>query len=239
MYYEFSIFTDENPCKVFLQTGFYTFSQSNITHKHNYAEIHLVSGGNAVFKVANEVSELRDGEMLIIPKGIFHSWSICTSDTLHTAFQIDMDLNSPSITETDKYVVRGLFNEIAKCRESKDHKRIEAYIPLICSYIKEDRTGKSCPMADPGMIIETFFATYYDKPVSLRDLADMLHLSDRQTERLVKEHTGNTFKKELASTRITVAEYLRSTTDMSLTEIAQYVGYRSYAGFWKAIKKHE
>jgi AraC-like DNA-binding protein len=35
-----------------------------------------------------------------------------------------------------------------------------------------------------------------------------------------------------------MAKHLIATTDMSLGEVADYVGYRSYAGFWKAMKKY-
>ena len=239
MHYEMSVYIDEKTCKVFLQDGFYTYmSSTKITHKHNYSEIHIVSGGSAVFKVSKEVITVKDGEILVIPKGIFHSWVNESPDTLHSAFQIDLSVDTLSIITADSSVVRGLFNEIAKCNESKDHSVIAAYIPLLCSYLKKESISNIPQIVDYGMIIENFFSTCYNRQVNLCDLADMLHLSERQTERLVKEHTGNTFKEELAATRITVAKHLLDTTDMSLSEIAQYIGYRSYAGFWKAMKKY-
>ncbi len=239
MHYEISVYLDEKPCKVFLQDGFYTYmSYSKIIHKHNYTEIHIVSGGSATFKISKETITVMDGEILVIPRGVFHSWVNESPLTLHSAFQIDLSIDTPSVIATDTSVVRGMFNEIAKCNESKDHSVITAYIPLLCSYLKKARTGSIPQVVDYGIIIESFFSTCYDRQVNLCDLADMLHLSERQTERLVKEHTGNTFKEELAATRITVARHLLDTTDMSLSEIAQYVGYRSYAGFWKAMKKY-
>ena len=41
----------------------------------------------------------------------------------------------------------------------------------------------------------------------------------------------------ISSTRVMIAKQLLRSSDMSLSEIAEYVGYRSYAGFWKAMKK--
>ena len=71
----------------------------------------------------------------------------------------------------------------------------------------------------------------------MRDIANYLHLSERQSERLIIDYTGHSFRDELVATRMNMAKILFSTTDMSLSEISQYVGYKSYNGFWKAAKK--
>ena len=36
-----------------------------------------------------------------------------------------------------------------------------------------------------------------------------------------------------------VAEHLSKTTDMTLEDISRYIGYKSYAGFWKAKKRRD
>jgi len=45
-----------------------------------------------------------------------------------------------------------------------------------------------------------------------------------------------TFKKMLIHTRMTTARHMENTTDLPLSKIAEYVGYSSYSGFWKAYK---
>ena len=71
----------------------------------------------------------------------------------------------------------------------------------------------------------------------LCDLAEIPHLSERQTERLVIKHMGKSFKEALLDIRTEMAKKLMETTDMPMSEIAKSVGYKSYAGFWKAMKK--
>ena len=73
--------------------------------------------------------------------------------------------------------------------------------------------------------------------IRIEDLAKELHLSTRQTERLVFANTGNTFGNELTLTRIAIAKHLIKTTDMKLSDVAEYVGYKSYAGFYKALNR--
>ena len=36
-----------------------------------------------------------------------------------------------------------------------------------------------------------------------------------------------------------IANQLMQAEDASLEQIAKYVGYRSYSGFWKAMKRYE
>ena len=43
--------------------------------------------------------------------------------------------------------------------------------------------------------------------------------------------------QELTLQRMTVAAHLVTHTQMSMEEIAQYVGYQSYSGFWKAWRR--
>ena len=50
---------------------------------------------------------------------------------------------------------------------------------------------------------------------------------------------GRSFRGALTVTRMQVAERLINISAMPLTEVAQYVGYRSYAGFWKAYQKYK
>ena len=59
-----------------------------------------------------------------------------------------------------------------------------------------------------------------------------------EMERLVIKHTGHTFREELTAHRTEMGRYLLDNSEMSPGEIARYVGYRSYAGFRKAMKKN-
>ena len=81
----------------------------------------------------------------------------------------------------------------------------------------------------PGFISEGY----------LSDLADQLHISERHAERLVLQYTGRSFREELVAVRMRIAHQLMQAENASLEQIAKYVGYRSYSGFWKAMKRYE
>ena len=73
-----------------------------------------------------------------------------------------------------------------------------------------------------------------DKPVIVHDREAHADCLD-----IVREYKGLRGVFHCYSGSWEMAKELLKTTDMSLGEICRYVGYRSYAGFWKAMKKYE
>lgn len=224
--------------KVFLQNGFYSSTPPTpYMHKHNYPEVHCVSGGSATFAVDDSEYALGDGLLLVIPGGVYHG-CVCIDGTAnHTAFQIDIEVTAAEIHSISGNVITEFISEIDRCDKNGDHGRVAAFISLICSYFLPSVEARR--ITDSGFLISEFFSNRYGTDARLENLAEILHLSPRQTERLVELHTGRSFREELTATRMLVADRLLKITDMPLCEVAQYVGYRSYAGFWKAYQKYK
>ena len=84
-----------------------------------------------------------------------------------------------------------------------------------------------------------FFSRRYAEPVTVADLAEVLMLSEKQTEREVRRRTGLPFRRTLLHFRMSAADSLLSSTACSKNEIAERVGYRSYSGFWKAYRAYQ
>ena len=89
---------------------------------------------------------------------------------------------------------------------------------------------------DREFLMHEFLERSYASEVSLSDLAKELNLSEKQTERVVKEITGNTFRQEIKKRRMEWAKQLLADGGLTLEEVSHMVGYKSYSGFWKAIK---
>ena len=80
--------------------------------------------------------------------------------------------------------------------------------------------------------IERFFSKRYAAPVTLKDLADDLYISPTQTNRILSAKYGQSFRQKLRDTRLHQARLLLESTDHSINEIAEEVGYASAAGFF-------
>ena len=238
MYNEINVKIGSQEHKVYLQNGFYKSSPTPGLHNHNYTEIHMISGGNAIFIVGNETYTVSSGDVLVIPPKVYHCCSVTDDNVCLSALQISHSIEKPALYSIDPGIMSSFFKEIARAGESGDHAIVSAYITLILSH--SDNAPKEFPstVIDYGFFIHEFFSMNYNKDVRLSDLAAQLFLSERQTERLVIEHTGKTFREKLTSIRMDMARLLLSSSNMSLSEVASYVGYRSYAGFWKAMKKY-
>ena len=240
MYHELLIKTPSKEFSAFLQEGFYSGIACSPVHNHNHTEVHLILGGTAVFIIEGKKHEIESGHALIIPKRRMHTCVKQDENTMHSAFQIDCDLSADGSPfeeyRIDDQILHRLFDEIKQCRETDDHTMISAWIALIFCCFHKDGRVEAKKVKNYGFIIHEAFLRHYNEDIRLSDLADMLHLSQRQTERLVRKHTGGSFRTTLAATRVMIAKQLIASSDMSLQEIAEYVGYRSYAGFWKAMK---
>lgn len=230
-----------NMCKkeyrVFLREGFWMEKKTSRLHKHSYPEIHIINADGVGFKIGEEKYVFDAGDVIIIPSGVFHCYEYSDEIISATAFQTDLEVKGFLSHRISRDIIREFFYEINECRKSDDYGKISAFIQLFLNYFKEEKVcGNN--IADYKFLICEFFSTNYNKDIYLKDLAKELKVSERQAERLMIEHTGRTFREELTKTRITTAKELLKTTDMTLTEISSYVGYRSYAGFWKAMKRY-
>lgn len=240
MHYELTVNVGRYEKKAFMQDGFYTdIAPTSHLHAHTYTEVHLLTGGAAIFNVDGNCVGAESDTMLLFPPKVFHCCSYIAPETLHSAFQIDCLLDKFTVIDIPKGVIPAFFDEIKKSTLSNDHTTVCAYMSLLCSYFFKDEKSTAHRINDPKFLICEFFSNQYSLDVNLGDLAKVLCLSERQAERLVVNLTGKTFQEELTSKRIAMAKRLKKTTAMSLKEISEYVGYRSYSGFWKAMKKEE
>lgn len=73
-------------------------------------------------------------------------------------------------------------------------------------------------------VIELYFHSYR-KPLTIKELAAQLHLSTKQTNRILHKYYAASFKQKLLDLRIEVAKHLLQTSDLTIQQIAEHVGY--------------
>ena len=72
---------------------------------------------------------------------------------------------------------------------------------------------------------------YQCSNLTLSQLANMLNLSVRQTQRLLQESYGKTFSQKLTEAKMASAAHLLSTDKLSITEISERLGFSSIEYF--------
>ncbi len=148
-------------------------------------------------------------------------------------------------TQNMRYVMQRLFTEL---QDKKTGYMPEVEILLkqcVISMVRNYETGSDISVRFPAsnlfnsksIILEECFLYEYST-LTLEQLAGRLCLSDRQTERMLKEQYGKTFQQKKTEARMSAASVLLQTSDKSITEISDHVGFSSIEHFSSAFRKY-
>lgn len=221
---------------VFLSNSFGPVRASSPFHRHGYAEVHITRQGSVRFNMLKESVTACEGEVSVIPAGTVHRMTIDDGDTLHYSFLIDYPVDEFMRYPVGRQAIDDFVCEAERFGKGDRHGTLLQCIAFVCKdFMHQDICYANIENREFRM--REFFAVNYNKQVSLSDLAAELELSPKQTARLVKKYMGDNFETVLLQHRTEAARLLMQTDSaLTLSEIAQLVGYSSYSGFWKAMK---
>ena len=86
--------------------------------------------------------------------------------------------------------------------------------------------------------IDSYMSEHFRENITLEDLAGKIFLSTKQLNRIIKKQYNQTFYQRLTSLRLNEAKKLLRETNLSVEEIAYFVGYSTHTGFYKAFKQY-
>lgn len=222
---------------LFLQAGFFNpTSPTSTLHFHGYTEVHIIISGKITYIIDGKSHTFIEGDILAIPRKTYHRCAD-VDNAQSIAYQTEKEIDGLVSTHLSSSLIADFFAEIKKAEHSNNYYVILKYISLFSSLLNEKKSVQPVDAIDYSLIINEFFANRYAEKVTIQSLAKELNLSEKQTARLVKKYTGNTFNQQLTLSRLNIANHLINSTDMTMAEVADYVGFMSYSGFWKAYKK--
>lgn len=232
---EISFSLGKEQITAFLVKGFFLFSaKPSPYHRHHYAEIHLMECGEADYRFSGQRIYLQPHELLLIPAGQFHEAICFSAGSRHIAFQTTWSVQEMKRIPYSLGKTKILFEEIEKYCQNRSSAGVCAALGMAFAAIVQEADATR-PIGDTDFLIDDFFEHNYQKNVRLEELARILQLSTKQASRLVLRLTGRTFREGMTHRRMEAARQLMQDQSLSLTEIAEKVGYQSYSGFWKAF----
>lgn len=224
--------------QIFMQDGFFhPTDKFQKIHRHQYSEIHLILRGLVEYRLGKNIFCLTAGDMLVIPPCSLHSCTSLESGSSRLAFQVDLPIPDPLVLHPGIPTITLLSDEISYYAEHGFSQRLEACLSLICCELP------GCPACNPvtvhnrEFLLEEYLSNNYHRDITLKDVADVLNLSEKQTARLIRKYKGTSFREALTGRRMEAADMLMEDPSLTLEEIASMVGYQSYSGFWKAYNK--
>lgn len=128
---------------------------------------------------------------------------------------------------------------------------LDSFEQMAADYLKltdllEDLSACICLQDPPPSVAEgsnsflavmNYLNTHYAQPLSLRTIAEELHLNASYISQLIKNETGLTYTQYITELRIGKAKEMLINTKLSLAEISEAVGFNDYFYFIKKFKR--
>jgi YesN/AraC family two-component response regulator len=111
---------------------------------------------------------------------------------------------------------------------------VEVYC-MICDFIEKSKKSHNNNLIRE--IVDYLQASYMDSNICLTTVAERFSLSDVYLSQFFKEQTGQNFSDYIETIRIKQAIDLLISTNLTITEIAEKVGYCSTNTFCRAFKR--
>ena len=100
-----------------------------------------------------------------------------------------------------------------------------------------EKDAPAAPCTDSFLAILSYINENYAGDISLQKISDRFHLNASYISQLIKSETGLTYTRYLTDLRIQKAKELLTSTDLTLLEISEAVGFHDYFYFIKKFKK--
>lgn len=104
-------------------------------------------------------------------------------------------------------------------------------------YSKNEKTSPTLTRPDTFLAIMSYLNEHYKESISLKQIAEALHLNASYISQLIKTETGVNYSQYMTELRINKARELLETTSLSLAAISEAVGFNDYFYFIKKFKK--
>ena len=207
-------------------------------HNHRQGELHIMLSGSADYTIGNTNQVLKAGSFVYIPPKMHHSSKALDEETTFVTFTVRGGPKQTSFCCLSPALLEGFYTA---CLESETLGTLNNLMPyfyiLLGNVLRPSGPNVRENRDYEGMILR-YLDAHYNRDMTLSSLAEHIGISPKQIQRIIQKETGKTFLEELTARRMRAARYLEENTTMSATEIAHYVGYNSYSGYWKARKNY-
>lgn len=108
---------------------------------------------------------------------------------------------------------------------------------LFYSYQTKDKRESPRPYQNELRALRLEILSVYQEPLSAKEYATRLHMSESYFQHLYTEYFGISFRRDVIANRIERAKELLLTTDLPLAGVAELCGYGSEVHFYRQFKK--
>lgn len=241
---------------LYVSTSKYESDWHSTKHTHYFSELFYVLNGRGNFVVEDEVFEVSADDMVIVNPNVEHTersvgqhpleYVVLGVDGLVFSFDDGKSpayskYNYASLKKTLNFYLGTMISEMEQRNESHQivcQDLLEVFLITISrhanfSYFSSATQKESKEIASAKRYLEA----NYKENISLDELAQICHLNKYYLVHNFKKTYGISPINFLIERRIEECKYLLETTDYSLSQIAQIVGFSSLSYFSQSFKK--
>ena len=209
----------------------------------NYYDLTFNFGGIINYAISGKKYSLGDSDVIFIKPGekrVRYETSEVRTQYCSINFCSDKKIDLPTyIKDGLTFEIKQLISMLAACYKSRARhreKKIELYLELILSILLDNEEEKS-QNSHLSKILAYVYEHYFDEKISLKEIAESVHLAPNYCSYLVKKELGTTIFNLIIDERILRAQEYIFENKMSLEEIARSCGFNSYSYFSTTFKR--
>lgn len=256
--YEKKILRDEEFPIQLIRNRFHQKKRCFDLHWHEHIELHYVVSGQTTLKLEQEEFKARKGDLVIANSNILHE-GFCDGTFMETLVVIfdmadfsrelaDKNIIFQPLIRNDPEIVRIMqnINEELTRQEIGDRLVCKGYLLQLVAYLVRNY---ALEMLDKGdslrrrkklerlNIVYQYIESNYSGPISNRELAGLIHVSEGRFSHLFKESTGMAPLQYINEVRLKKAMNLLKRGNYTATEVADAVGFSDYNHFGRLFRR--
>lgn len=221
-------------------------------HKHPWYEFNYYDSGKLSTTINGTDFIASGGESILIPPGVYHE-NRCVSQEGFTGFFFRFYLNKAESNST------GCYDMISKVLKKPHPFPIKENVSILfdnqsllgvqASFLNwlfntyetlATDIKPAAPQQDSNISKQVilYLNEYYKNKVYVSDIAKAMNMSYRTLARIFKAETGFSIIEKLTEIRVHKAKQLLRTTDYTMFQIANEVGFENEYYFSKAFRKY-
>lgn len=243
---------------LYVSTSKYEGDWHSTKHSHYFTELFYVISGKGNFVVEEEIFPVKENDLVIINPNIEHTEKSYNANPLEyivmgidgLSFTFDKDNHQYSVynfsnnKQEIRFNLKTLLNELEE--QKKDYELIclnilevlliyimrhANYTLSVANIPSSKNINKECSK------VKRYFDANYALDISLDNLADITHMNKYYLIHAFTKYTGMSPINYLNNRRIEESRNLLTTTDYSIAEISNVIGFSSQSYFSQAFKK--
>jgi AraC-like DNA-binding protein len=249
----------------FLSWGFYRPEYwRNYWHSHSFHEVCLAYSGSGRFNNGSVQYDVAAGSLFLARPGDVHEIESSHSEPLGIAFwgfTFRPGSDEPGwwsgLTRADGPVMSqrvGSLPALITALASEAAAPVSGYPAVLSAlgstlvletaraFALDDDLAVEPVRRDRGLLVveamQRHLRDNLSRPITVRDVAAVVHLSERHAERLFTQQTGASIMSTLWRLRLELATQLLLDPALTVTEVARACGYSDVRPFSTAFKRH-